>query len=218
MPWWEIVGWTGSAILVWSLLQTAILRLRLVNLVGSLVLIAYNLAARVWPMVGLNVVLAAINLVQLRVLLRSRHDATAYEVVEVGIDDQYLAHLLHVHRADIARFNPTFQWPAAGPDHAAFVVLRADETVGVLLIRALPGGVAQVVLDYVTPKFRDFTPGEFLFRGSAVLAERGFTRVVTPPAMVAPYYERLGFSREGDHFVLEVTGDPHAAAPSTHGQ
>ena len=69
MVWLEIIGWTGSAILVWSLLQTRILRLRALNLLGSLVLLLYNSMIGVWPMVGLNLVLSAINIVHLRRLL-----------------------------------------------------------------------------------------------------------------------------------------------------
>jgi len=32
----------------------------------------------------------------------------------------------------------------------------------------------------------------------------GFRRVVSPPGMLAPYYDRIGFRREGDVYVLEV--------------
>ena len=65
MNWIEVLGWVGSAILVVSLLQTRVLRLRWINLVGCLVLIGYNAVVGVWPMVGLNVVLALINVVYL---------------------------------------------------------------------------------------------------------------------------------------------------------
>ena len=37
-----------------------------------------------------------------------------------------------------------------------------------------------------------------------LLRDRGFRRVVTPPGMVAPYYDRLGFRREGDTWVLDL--------------
>ena len=43
------------------------------------------------------------------------------------------------------------------------------------------GDVARVQLDYVTPRFRDFSPGEFVWRRAPRLRERGFRRVVTPP-------------------------------------
>ena len=146
MAWLEVLGWVGSAILVWSLLQTRILRLRLLNLVGCLVLIVYNGIVGVWPMVGLNVTLAVINVVH----------------------------------------------------------LRGDETVGVVLVRDAGGGTAQVDLDYVTPRFRDFAPGEFVYRRSGLFRDHGFRRVLTPPGMVEPYFESIGFRREGEVYALDL--------------
>lgn len=203
MNWLELIGWTGSAVLVWSLLQTAILRLRTLNLVGCVVLIGYNAAVAVWPMVGLNIVLAAINVWYLRGMLATRHDAATYQVVEVGVDDKFLAHTLRVHALDIARFNPGFTWHQSG-ERSAFLVVKADEVVGVVLAHAEPGGVAQVDLDYVTKRFRDFTPGEFVYRSSRLFTDKGFRQVVSPPGMVAPYYHRLGFRRQGDAYVLDL--------------
>ncbi|WFE93595.1 hypothetical protein [Micromonospora sp. WMMD987] len=204
MNWLELLGWAGSALLVWSLLQTRLLRLRALNLVGCLILIGYNAAVQVWPMVGLNVVLAVINVWYLRSMLATRHDEQTYQVVEVGVDDQFLAHTLRVHAADIARFNPAFRPPPAGTDRSAFLVLRADEVVGVVLSHAEPGGTAQIDLDYVTPRFRDLTPGEFVYRRSSLFTDRGFRRVVSPPGMVTPYYHRLGFRPDGDTYVLDL--------------
>jgi hypothetical protein len=208
--WLDVIGWIGSALLVWSLLQARILRLRALNLVGCLVLIGYNAALRVWPMVGLNVMLAIVNVFYLVRMLTSRHDERAYEVVEVGTDDEFLAHTLRVHEADIVRFNPNLRWDADAPGRSAFLVVRGDEVVGVVLLHAADGDVAQVDLDYVTPRFRDFTPGEFVYRRSRLFTDRGFRRVVTPRGMLAPYYGRLGFRPEGDAYVLDLADEPHA--------
>ena len=82
---------------------------------------------------------------------------------------------------------------------------KGDETVGVVLLHQ-DGGIAHVLLDYVTPRFRDFSPGEFVWRRSGLLADRGIRRVVTPPGMVGAYYDRLGFRREGDSYVLDLDG------------
>ncbi|SIR75835.1 hypothetical protein [Micromonospora avicenniae] len=210
MNWLELFGWVGSAVLVWSLLQTSVLRLRALNLIGCLILIGYNAALRVWPMVGLNVVLAVINVWYLRRMLATRHDETTYQVVEVGVHDQFLAHTLRVHAVDIAKFNPGFRWPAGDDrptgtaERSAFLVVRADEVVGVVLAHAEAHDVAQIDLDYVTQRFRDFTPGEFVYRQSRLFTDRGFRRVVSPPGMVAPYYHRLGFRRTGDAYVLDL--------------
>ncbi|WP_205474721.1 YgjV family protein [Nocardioides sp. SYSU D00038] len=201
--WLDILGWGGSALLVFSLLQARVLRFRTYNLVACVILVVFNAAIGVWPMVGMNVVLALINIWFLVRLTRDRHDQAAFSVVEVGIDDHYLAHVLGVHGADVARFQPDFTWPAADPADHAFVVLRGDETVGVVLLDA-DGDVARVRLDYVTPRYRDFTPGEFVWRHSTVLRDLGLRRVVTPPGMVGAYYDRLGFRRDGDHWVLDL--------------
>jgi len=200
--WWlEALGWAGSAVLVWSLLQTQLRRLRVINLIGCAVLIVYNLANQVWPMVGLNIVLAAINITYLVRMSREKHDAAAYEVLEVAGDDTYLRHVLRVHEADIRQFNPEFVHdPFAGDP--SFLVLKGDETVGAVILRDAGASTAQLLLDWVTPRYRDYSPGEFVFGPDGPFRRRGFSRVLTPTGMVDPYYERLGFRREGDAFVL----------------
>ncbi len=201
--WLDLLGWGGSVLLVYSLLQASVLRLRVLNAVACVILIVFNALLAVWPMVAMNVVLVAINLWFIVGMLRDRHDETAFEVLEVGPADEYLRHVLRVHGEDILRFNPDFVHDPAEA-HDAFLVQKGDETVGVVLLRE-EGDTAHVLLDYVTPRYRDFSPGEFVWRRSGLLADRGVRRVVTPPAMVGAYYDRLGFRREGESWVLDVT-------------
>jgi hypothetical protein len=131
-------------------------------------------------------------------LLRERHDEQAYEVVEVGADDHYLRHVLGVHASDIARYYPSFGAGAGAPagDRWAFLVLRGDETVGVVQVRDEGAGVGEVELDYVTPRFRDFTPGEFVYRRSGALAGTGLSAlVVAADAREShDYLARVGFA------------------------
>ena len=201
--WTDILGWTGSALLIVSLLQTRILRFRVLNLAACLSLVVFNSLVEVWPMVGMNVATSVINLWFLVRLLRDRHDESAFEVLQVQPDDAYFQYFLRVHGDDIRRIHPAFS--GTGPDDLAFQVERGDETVGVVLVRR-DGDVARVQLDYVTPRFRDFSPGEFVWRRTPRLRDRGFRRVVTPEGMLNPYYDRLGqgFRREGDAYVLEL--------------
>ncbi|QCC78652.1 hypothetical protein E2C04_06595 [Nocardioides daphniae] len=200
--WVDVLGWGGSVLLVYSLLQSRVLRLRWLNLAACVLLVVFNARLGVWPMVAMNLALSAINLWFIVQLSRARHDEASFTVLEVGADDAYLAHVLSVHRTDIARFQPDFTDDRlAGAD--CFLVQRADETVGVVVLRR-EGDEARVVLDYVTPRYRDFSPGEFVWRRSSLLRETGVRRVVTNPAMVQPYYERLGFRRAGEAWVLEL--------------
>ena len=178
MSWLDVVGWAGSALLVFSLLQARVLRFRVLNTIACTVLVFFNAMIEVWPMVAMNIVLAGINLSFIVRLLRERHDEAVFEVLRVGTEDDYLRHVLTSHGEDIHRYQPDFTEPQAG--EGAFIVIRGDETVGVVVL-ARDGETARVRLDYVTPKYRDFTPGEFVWRRSGLLNGLGFTRVVTPP-------------------------------------
>ncbi|WP_244927523.1 hypothetical protein [Nocardioides sp. W7] len=199
--WLDVLGWGGSALLVYSLLQARVLRFRTLNLAGCVVLLVFNALVGVWPMVGMNIVLAAINVRFIVKLLGEAHDEAVFEVLPVGTGDAYLAYVLRQHRADIARFQP--DWDGVHEGDHAFVVQRGDETVGVVVVRP-DGDVARLRLDYVTPRYRDFTPGEFVWRRSDALRELGYRHVLTAPNMVGAYYEHVGFRPNGREFVLDL--------------
>lgn len=204
MSWLDLLGWSGSALLIYSLMQARVLRFRVLNLVACLVLVVFNALLEIWPMVAMNIALSGINLYFIRKLVSHRHDDKAFEVLEVGPTDEYLRHVLRVHGRDILKHQPDLVWDGARPDRRAYLVQHGDETVGVVLAHTEEPGVLQVELDYVTPRFRDFSPGEFVWRHSRLLRDEGVHRVVSPPGMVAPYYDRIGFRREGEVYVLDV--------------
>jgi len=148
--------------------------------------------------------LALINVWFIRALLTSRHDDHSCEVLEVEPDDAYLRHVLRVHRVDVLKHQPDFEWNGAAPGNRAYLVQRGDETVGVVLLHDAGDGVAQIVLDCVTPRFQDFSPDEFVWRKSGLLTSSGFTRVVTPANMRSPYYDQIGFRRFEGAFTLDL--------------
>lgn len=202
MPLLEIIGWTGSVLVVVSLMQARVLRFRVLNLVGSLIATGYNAWAGIWPFMAMNAVISVIDVYWLWRLQRERHDEAAYQVVQVDAGDHYLGHVLGVHAADIARYYPSFVaggavGPTAAHDRWAFLVLRGDETVGVVQVRAQGEGVGEVELDYVTPRFRDFTPGEFVYRRSGALAGTGLRRLVVAADAreSTDYLQRVGFAQ-----------------------
>lgn len=197
----DAFGWFGSALLVFSLMQARVLRFRVLNLVACLILLGFNLALGIWPMVAMNAVLSAINVWFIAKLQRERHDEAAFAVLAVGTDDAYLRHMLAGHAEDIQRFQPDFVLAA---DQSVFLVQKGDETVGVVAVH-VRDRVAYVDLDYVTPRFRDFSPGEFVWRHSELLRDLGVRQVKTSAAMVGAYYDRLGFQRAEDAYILDLT-------------
>ena len=204
MTWLDALGWAGSGLLIYSIMQARVLRFRILNLGACLVLVVFNWKLGIWPMVAMNAALSGINLWFIRKLVSGRHDPDVFTVLEVGPNDEYLRHVLRVHSEDILKFQPDLVWDGADAGRSAYLVQRGDETVGVVLIRDAGHGTAQIELDYVTPRFRDFSPGEFVWRRSGLLKEDGFSRVVSPRHMVAPYYDKVGFHRDGGNFVLDL--------------
>ncbi|WP_087509687.1 hypothetical protein [Cellulomonas iranensis] len=229
MPWWEIVGWVGSVLVVLSLMQARVWRFRVMNLVGAVLATTYNAVFGIWAFAAMNGAIAVIDVYWLWRLRRERSDAAVYAVVEVAPDDAYLRHVLAVHADDVARHRtvpavgahapsssapglPALVAPVAGAqvpdpstpgtpgDELAFLVVRGDETVGVVLVRDDGDGTGVVALDWVTPRFRDFTPGEFVYRHSDVFAAHGLRRLVVPtaPPGAIAYLERVGFRAQAD--------------------
>jgi len=209
MVWLEVVGWLGSGLVVLSLMVAGVWRFRVLNLVGAVIATAYNAVLGIWPFVAMNAAISVIDVYWLVRLQRERHDAAAYDVVEVGPGDASLEQTLRTHAADIARFYPGFSADDVVGRHA-FLVLRGDETVGAVIVRDRGDGVAVIELDYVTPRFRDFTPGEFVYRRSGVFARHGFRRLVVPRGVVGSrdYYARVGFTPSEDGWVREVEDAP----------
>ena len=104
--WLDILGWAGSALLVYSVMQTRVLRFRVLNLAACVVLTGFNAALGIWPMVAMNIALAAINLWHIRALVSTRDDEATFEVLEVGPADEYLRHVLRVHQKDMLVHQP----------------------------------------------------------------------------------------------------------------
>ncbi len=201
--WVQVLGWVGTAVLVWSLLQTQVLRLRVLNTIGALLLLVFNAIIEVWPMVTLNAVIVAINLWHIW-RLRGPITATGYDLLEVDPQDDYLRHVLRVHEEDILRFNPGFLWDPAGGGYA-LLLLRGNETVGVVLLRQLGATVARVELDYVTRRYRDFAPGRFLYR-TTWFAEHGIRRLLANEDMDGfdDYFTKMGFGWAEGRLMLDI--------------
>jgi len=57
----DIFGWISSGAVVFSLLQSNMLRLRIISLVACTMVVVYSVLIEAWPMVGMNATIALIN-------------------------------------------------------------------------------------------------------------------------------------------------------------
>jgi len=146
--------------------------------------------------------------------MRERHDSRAYDAVPIGTDEPLLHHLLARHAADVAAFNPDLPTDVLALADHAFLVSTGDQVVGVVLSReGQEPGEQVIVLDYVLPAFRDFTPGEFVFRADGPFAALGTRRVVASAGMTASekYLRAIGFVERDGRRVLDLAAGRAAA-------
>lgn len=205
MNWLEIIGWVGSILVVVSLTQARVLRFRWLNLIGSTIATIYNAIVGIWPFAAMNGAIALINIFWLFKLYRQRHSTATYQTVRVDWDDAYLAHLLGSHADDMASFWLGFSQNQIDETCLVFLVVCADETVGVVCLRPNGLGQATVLLDWVSARYRDFTPGEFVYRQSGVFAEDGITSLhVDAKHHDDAYLTRMGFCRNDNGWQLTL--------------
>jgi hypothetical protein len=193
----EIVGYVASVLVAISLMMSSILKLRLINLVGSLAFTVYGVLIHAYPVAVVNGLIVLINLYYLRQMLGSRE---FFKLLRVRPDSAYLRAFLDFHRADIARFLPGFAHePSQG--QLTFFILRDMVPAGLFIGEREGDGALRVRLDYVIPQFRDFKTGRFLFRDQAeFFREQGVREIVSEPGSKthADYLRRMGFAAGAD--------------------
>lgn len=73
----ELFGYCGTALILLSMMMTSVVRLRVLNIIGSLISLMYAAISRAWPVVLLNFGLIMINTVQLVRLSREKNSGAA---------------------------------------------------------------------------------------------------------------------------------------------
>ncbi len=200
----EILGYVASALIAISLMMRSIVRLRWINLIGSVCFTIYGVPIEAYPVAVVNLAIVFINVY---FLVNMRRAKEAFAVIEMGPESAYLHEFLSFHGADIRSFQPGFAFTERPGQHV-FVVLRDLVPAGVVVTepRDEPRR-AWVSLDDVTPAYRDFKIGDYLFNHRRDLFRgAGFDRLETAAGTPAHarYLQRVGFRRRGETFLLDL--------------
>ena len=190
---YELIGYTASALVAVSLMMSSILRLRLINLVGSAAFALYGVLIHAYPVAAMNGFIVLINLWYLSRMLRTRE---FFRLLSVEPDSQYLRQFLSFYDREIRRFIPGARFAPAAGDLAIFV-LRDMVPAGLFIGRMEGRGRLCVTLDFVIPQYRDFKIGRYLFADEReFFRTRGITEIVSEPGTPqhAAYLRRMGFT------------------------
>ncbi|MDR1807549.1 MAG: hypothetical protein LBR33_06515 [Propionibacteriaceae bacterium] len=208
----ELIGWLGSALLVFSVLQAKFMRFRILNLIASAVLVAYNAVLGVWPMAAVNAALVVIDAWFIWKLRRDLRQAKAfaYAPADAGVTDWFV----RANGADLTQFHPGFADRLAGAQAA--LIFHQDRAIGLVAWRPTDGGHGELVADYVIPAYRDYAPGAFVYSPAGPLQQAGLRTVYIdhPEPAVAPYLRRFGFQEVALGRLELVFNSPDLSASS----
>ncbi|MBQ4091625.1 MAG: YgjV family protein [Clostridia bacterium] len=82
--WLEIFGYVGTALIIISMMMTSVIKLRLINMCGSLISLIYALICATYPVAVLNLCLFVINMYQAVIILRNRAKDKAEKVSDTN--------------------------------------------------------------------------------------------------------------------------------------
>ncbi len=191
----EIVGYAASALIVLSITQTSILKLRLFGLIGGVTFLIYSLAIGAYPIAVVNVIGASIHAWYLLQLIKKKDEL--FRILHVAPDSEYVRRFLEFYADDIqGRFQPEFVHEADADTITAFT-LRDMVPAGLFIGERRDDGSVEVMLDFAIPQYRDFAIGSFLYsEGAGLLAgipATSFWSTASNPDQ-ARYLRRMGFS------------------------
>ena len=194
----QAMGYFSTVLILISFLMTSVVKLRLFNLIGSIIFVIFAFLTKSYPTAIMNIGLCLINIYFLIRLARSR-SLTLH--LPIALDSAYLREFLKLYRDDIRVYFPDFD-PADGKNDTAYFVYYDMNPVGLILGRRTEGGILDVSLDYTIPKYRDASVGRYLY--PQLLGEDGFTALELRSASEKhqPYLKKMGFQKDGDCYRL----------------
>ena len=195
----EIVGYIGSFLVVISMLMSSIVKLRVINTIGSVISGIYAVICGALPLALMNLCLIIINVVNLVKLLGKK---MPYELVEGSEEDSLVRYFLNYYRDDIRRFFPSFDGAETG-NNAAFITCCEGTPVGLLLGKR-QGDTVDLSVDYTTPAYRDCSAGKYLHRK---LPENGIRTLRFGQALIDEHKEylvKMGYTQEDGAWLLNL--------------
>lgn len=194
----ETIGYIGSLLVLVSMLMTSVVKLRVVNTIGSVIFTIYALIIKSYPTAVMNIAIIIINV---QYLWKMNRMGKEYEVTRVDNDDKYLEYLLGLYFNDIKQCFPGISMTFSDAD-VNYIVSCQGKPVGITI------GIAdknelELLLDYSIPEFRDFSIGRFLY---GRIRSDGFEKVIYngPDQNHRKYLDSLGFVKTEEGYVKKL--------------
>ncbi|MHB1454697.1 MAG: GNAT family N-acetyltransferase [Saccharofermentanales bacterium] len=189
---YEWIGYLASVLVLISLLMSSIIKLRWINLVGSLVFSVYGFLIGAFPVGFMNLGIVIINIYY---LVRIYGAKELFQIMPVEKGSTYLKYFLEFYDPEIRLFFDEYD-NAVQSGSFGFFILRNMVPAGLFIARRTDEQTLEVGLDFVTPEYRDFKVGKYLFKERRdYFLKLGVSRLTATSTNVkhSSYLVRMGF-------------------------
>jgi hypothetical protein len=190
----EYIGYAASVIVLISLLMSSVKKLRWINLFGSFFFVLYGFLIKAYPIAILNIFTVSINIYY---IIKMANTKTYFKILEIDNKTKYLEYYLSLHQEDLMHYFDVNEVDFDSAD-LSFYILRDIIPAGVFSGKRYDSSTLLIQLDYVSPPYRDFSLGKFLYETQKqVFTNKGFTRLITftNNTVHMNYLLKMGFSR-----------------------
>ncbi len=198
---YEIIGYAASVLVAISLMMSAIVKLRVVNMIGAFTFAVYGILINSIPVAAMNAFIVLINVYFLVKIFKSDK---YFELLPSSSESTYLKKFLSFYKESIQNYQPDFSFKKSY-NWALFVL--SDMVPAGLILGNRKDNQLQIDLDFVIPSYRDFKIGKYLFNEKlGYFKSEGIETIVASPGNEYhnSYLEKVGFERENDLYILSI--------------
>ncbi len=195
----EAIGYTGSALVLVSFLMVSVVKLRVVNSIGSIIFTVYAFIIHSYPTAIMNLCLVMINIYYLVKMSNTGENARSYDLVRTSTTDSMLLYTIDRQKDDIEKCFPGTSLDFSDAD-VAYLVCHSGKPAGIFIGKKARENAVDILLDYCIPEYRDFSIGQYLF---AQLKNEGINSLTYsgPDNNHAEYLSKNGFVKNSNGYL-----------------
>jgi hypothetical protein len=200
----EWIGYAASLIVAISLVMSSIVKFRWINLLGSALFAAYGFLIQAWPVCFFNTAIVFINLYFLYKIYSKKDE---FKIIKTSDNESLLHEFVNFNKKEIEKISPDFDFNLSNKEYNYFIT-RNMALVGLFLAHKESDGVLSIDLDYVTPQYRDFKNGSFLYQFLTGTFQKSGIKTLNAIGKTSAhqqYLKEMGFKNSGtDVFVKQI--------------
>ncbi|WP_413285064.1 hypothetical protein [Vibrio sp. MA40-2] len=183
--WIEWFGYLASLVVLVSLTMTSIIKLRVINFIGCVLFALFAYFIDSYPTMFMNIGIAGINVYFLWKIKTTKEQFTLISAV---VNSEYFDYFISTYKNEIEQQTSLEKLKMAD---TAFYMLRNNNIAGVLVGNLNTEGELLVLVDYVTPEYRDFKLADYYYQSNPEVIKNRGVKTLKAHATIANHEEYL---------------------------